>query len=80
MNGTSDRRLTRRTVSRAGLAALATMASGATWERLAFAQSATPSGTPIADWESFDRDLERAMQVFDVVGAAISVVTSDDIV
>lgn len=79
MNSRAMNRLTRRTFTKMGFAALAAASAIGGSRSSMFAQPATPSGTPVADWEAFDASLEAAMQTFDMVGAAVSVVTTDGI-
>jgi CubicO group peptidase (beta-lactamase class C family) len=79
MRATATNRLTRRAFTTAGVTALATASvSGIRWST-ALAQPATPGVRPVTDWEQFDAALDAAMQTFDMVGAAVSVVTSDGI-
>lgn len=79
MRPTVTKRLTRRTLTRVGAGVLATASAGTIWPSGALAQPATPGGAAVADWARFDDALHAAMQTFDQVGAAVSVVTSGGI-
>ena len=72
--------LSRRALCKTGATtALAAAVGAALRPQSGLAQSATPSASPIVlgDWEEFDAALHEAMTTFDMVGAAVSVVTSD---
>ncbi|MGI8485160.1 MAG: hypothetical protein ACR2OU_12960, partial [Thermomicrobiales bacterium] len=62
--------LSRRTVLQgsavAGLAGIAARHAGA--------QGATPETAESLDWQQFDDTLQAAMEIFDMVGAAVAVV------
>ena len=68
-------RLPRRTLITA--AASAAVAGGLGFRPTAVARAQTP--TPDIDWETFDAAVRDGMQTFEVVGAAIAVVTADGI-
>lgn len=75
----ADLRLTRRMLVKA--AAVASAASPTILRSSPIgAQSATPAAGAATDWEGFDRALETAVTSFDVVGAAVSVVSTGDLI
>ena len=71
-------RLTRRRFT-AAAATLALTCLHAARPSGALAQIGTPEISKSVDWEAFDASLEAAMTTFDMAGAAVSVVTVDDI-
>lgn len=75
----ADRRLTRRSLVK-GVAAATAVSPAVVRPFPIAAQGATPATDASSDWERFDRALETAVSTFDVVGAAISVVSRDDLV
>jgi CubicO group peptidase (beta-lactamase class C family) len=72
-------RTRRRLLGGAAGAALGVAAGALTWPSGRIARAAAPTSTQAAEWQQFDDAVQSAMQTFDMVGAAVAVVSAEGI-